>query len=129
VRIPIDVRFADYDMQGHVNNAIYLTYFEIARHHAWLAVSGDAGTLPFIMAEANVRYVSQAKWGDPITIEISVAEVRTKAWVWAYRIVTGADDRLIAEGRTVHVMYDCAAQRTIPIPDSIRAALAAQGGG
>ena len=126
MRVPIDLRFTDYDMQGHINNAVYLTFFEIARHHAWMAISKNNETLPFIMAEANVRYVSQARWGDPVTVEISVTEVRTKAWVWAYRVMTGDDDRLIAEGRTVHVMYDYAAQRTVPIPDAIRAALVAQ---
>jgi acyl-CoA thioester hydrolase len=126
MRVPIDLRFTDYDLQGHVNNAVYLTFFEIARLHAWRAISKKNDTNPFIMAEANVRYVSQAKWGDPITVEITVTEVRTKAWVWSYRVVTGEDDRLVAEGRTVHVMYDYAAQRTVPIPDAVRAALTAQ---
>jgi acyl-CoA thioester hydrolase len=29
----IEVRFRDLDALGHVNNAVYLTYFEIARLH------------------------------------------------------------------------------------------------
>ena len=29
----ISVRFADCDMMGHVNNAVYLSYFEEARMH------------------------------------------------------------------------------------------------
>jgi acyl-CoA thioester hydrolase len=123
VRVPIDLRFTDYDMQGHVNNAAYLTFFEIARHRAWSAMTGETSKLPFIMAESNVRYVSQARWGDPLTVEIRVAEVRTKAWVAAYRVLTGSEDRLVAEGRTVQVMYDYGAQRSRVIPDAIRAAL------
>jgi len=31
----IPIRFADIDAFGHVNNAIYLTYFEIARSAYW----------------------------------------------------------------------------------------------
>ena len=63
MRVPIDLRFTDYDMQGHVNNAAYLTFFEIARHRAWSAMTGETSKLPFIMAESNVRYVSQARVG------------------------------------------------------------------
>jgi acyl-CoA thioester hydrolase len=123
MRVPIEVRFTDYDMQGHINNAAYLTFFEIARHRAWVAMSGLATKIPFIMAEASVRYVSQARWGDPLTVEIVVAEIRTKAWVATYRVVTGSDDRLVAEGRTVQVMYDYDAQRSMAIPDDMRAML------
>lgn len=125
MRVPIELRFTDFDMQGHINNAAYLTFFEIARHHAWIAMTGQAKH-PFIMAEAQVRYVSQARWGESLAVDIEVAEVRTKAWVWSYRVVTDSRDGLIAEGRTVHVMYDYAAQRSIPIPEALRSALLAQ---
>jgi acyl-CoA thioesterase FadM len=49
-----------------------------------------------------------------------VAEVRTKAWVWTYRIVDARDDRVVAEGRTVQVMFDYDTQRSVPIPAHIR---------
>jgi acyl-CoA thioester hydrolase len=32
---PIEVRFSDTDAMGHVNNAVYLTYFEQARLAYW----------------------------------------------------------------------------------------------
>ena len=38
---PIEVRFADTDAMGHVNNARYLTYFEIARVAYYERVSGE----------------------------------------------------------------------------------------
>jgi acyl-CoA thioester hydrolase len=123
MRIPLEPRYNDYDTRGHINNATYLTYFEVARHHAWQALTGLTEDFPFIMLEASVRYLSQAKWNDPLAIEIRVAEVRTKAWVWAYRIVDPRDERLVAEGRTVQVMFDYAAQRPVPIPAAIAARL------
>jgi len=120
VRVLIDPRYSDYDTRGHVNNAVYLTYFEIGRHHAWRALTGLGDDFPFIMLESFVRYVSQAKWGMPLAMDITVAEVRTKAWVWTYRIVDSRDERLVAEGRTVQVMFDYDAQRSVPIPGHIR---------
>ncbi len=123
MRFPLETRYADYDSKGHANNAVYLTYFEIARHRAWVdCMHGDAD-FPFIVAEATVRYVSEAMIGQSLDIEIVTSEVRTKAWVWSYVIRATEDDRVVAEGRTVQVMYDYAARRTVTIPDAFRAML------
>ena len=124
MRFPLATRYADYDTKGHVNNAVFLTYFEMARERAWVALGGDVD-FPFILAEATVRYVSEAMIGDALEIEIVTTEVRSKAWVWSYVIRRAADGAAVAEGRTVQVMYDYAAGRTIPIPDAIRERLAA----
>ena len=40
-RVAIDVRFADTDAMGHVNNAVYLTYCEMARIRYWSEVTGE----------------------------------------------------------------------------------------
>ena len=124
MRFPLETRYADYDSKGHVNNAVYLTYFEMARHRAWVdGMHGDAD-FPFIVAEATVRYVSEAMIGQPLDIEIATSDVRTKAWVWSYVIRARDDDRVVAEGHTVQVMYDYAERRTMAIPDDFRAMLA-----
>ena len=119
-RYPIATRYADYDTKGHVNNAVFLTYFELARERAWLEVVGGSPDFPFILAEATVRYASEAKIGEPLAVEIATTEVRTKAWVWRYRIVDPRDDRLVAEGSTVQVMFDYAAGRTTAIAPALR---------
>ena len=120
MRLPIHTRYPDYDTKGHVNNAVYLTYFEMARAAAWLErCQGDAD-FPFVIAEATIRYASEAMIGDPLEIEITTTEVRTKAWVWSYRIVSPPDDRLVADGRTVQVMFDYAARRSTPIPAALK---------
>ncbi len=123
MRFRLETRYADYDTKGHVNNAVYLTYFEIARVRAWLDRVRGSPDAPFIIAEATVRYVRPAMIGTPLDIEVTTAEVRTKAWVWRYRILDARDDALIAEGQTVQVMYDYAARRSTEIPGDVRAGL------
>jgi acyl-CoA thioester hydrolase len=123
MRFRLETRYADYDTKGHVNNAVYLTYFEVARARAWLdAVVGSADA-PFILAEATVRYVRPAMIGVPLDIEVRTSEVRNKAWVWQYRILDARDDAVVAEGQTVQVMYDYEARRSIDIPADVRAGL------
>jgi acyl-CoA thioester hydrolase len=123
MRITLQTRYNDYDPRGHVNNAVYFSYFEVGRMHAWKAVGG-AGDADFILADAHVAYRSPAMLGDPLALEVTTAEVRNKAWVWSYRVVDERDGRLVADGTTTQVMYDYAGRRTIPIPDALRAALA-----
>ena len=120
MRLPLATRYADYDTKGHVNNAVYLTYFEMARHRAWVDGMGGGADFPFILAEATVRFVSQALIGEELDVEIVTTEVRTKAWVWSYVIRATRDDRVVAEGRTVQVMFDYDALRTILIPEDFR---------
>ncbi len=124
MRFPIATRYPDYDTKGHVNNAVFLTYFEVARARAWLeAVHGDPD-FPFILAEATVTYVSEAKIGEELEIEITTGEVRTKAWVWEYVIRAVAGGREVARGKTVQVMFDYGAGKTMEIPRAVREALA-----
>jgi acyl-CoA thioester hydrolase len=125
VRFRLETRYADYDTKGHVNNAVYLTYFEVARVRAWLDAVRGSPDAPFIIAEAAVRYLRPAMIGTPLDIEITTSEVRNKAWVWRYRILDARDDALVAEGQTVQVMYDYDAHRSVEIPGDVRAALAA----
>lgn len=122
IRVPVQLRYNDYDDRGHVNNAVYLAYFELGRVAAWRAM-GQGDEPSFILAEARVTYRSPAMLGDPIAVEITTGEVRTKAWTWRYRVVDERDERLVAEGETTQVLYDFGARRSVPIPDAFRAAL------
>jgi acyl-CoA thioester hydrolase len=123
MKFPVTTRYNDYDTKGHVNNAVYLTYFEMARERAWVeGLQGD-DDFPFILAEATVQYRSEAMIGQALEIEITTTEVRTKAWVWSYVIRDARDGRVVAEGKTVQVAYDYEAHRTIPIPPDLAARL------
>jgi acyl-CoA thioesterase FadM len=62
--------------------------------------------------------------GQALDIEITTSEVRAKAWVWSYVIRMVDGGRVVAEGRTVQVMFDYKAHRAMPIPDGVRAQLA-----
>ena len=132
MRLPLHTRYSDYDSKGHVNNAAYLTYFEIARAAAWVDALGGDADFPFVVAAAAVRYASPARLGEPLDVEVEAGEVRTKAWVWRYRVLERTTGRLVAEGETTQVMYDYAANASVPIPAALRerlTRLAAAGAG
>jgi hypothetical protein len=69
---PVDVRFRDLDALGHVNNAVYLTYFESARIAWWLWVTGRAGldAVDMILARVEVDYRSPLQWGERLEVGV-----------------------------------------------------------
>lgn len=121
------VRFRDLDAMNHVNNAVYLTYFEIARLAFWEALTDLPGLGDFnqIVAEATCTYRSPALRDERLDVWIKPVELRRSSFILAYRIEEQTGGRLIATGRTVQVLYDYAAGHSVPIPPELRARFAA----
>lgn len=130
-RQAVEVRFADTDAMGHVNNAAYLTYCEIARAAYYEAVTG--APLPLgvhgaeegmILAEVRVTYRAPAFYGETLTVETRVVRIGRSSFSMEHRITApesryGAA-RLVATADSVLVSYDYAAERSIPVPDRLR---------
>jgi acyl-CoA thioester hydrolase len=123
---PITVSFRDLDALGHVNNAVYLTYFEHARIGYGLQLIGSETLrdLAFIVAEATVTYLRPAHYGDELDVGVRIGEIGTKSFVMEYALRRRADGELIARGRTVQVWFNYATQRSERVPDSFRTAVA-----
>ncbi|HVL67362.1 MAG TPA: thioesterase family protein [Vicinamibacterales bacterium] len=124
-RHTLDVRFRDCDPMGHVNNAVYLTYLEQARFTHWREVWGidferlPPGTPGVILARAEIDYRHPAKYGDVLEIRVGLERIGRTSFTYAYEIVD-QQRRVVAEARTVLVIYDYAAGRPAPIPDELR---------
>jgi acyl-CoA thioester hydrolase len=128
------VRYGDTDALGHINNAVYLSYFEAARAGYYAALTGrpfgtgvDAARFTFVIAEARVSYRQPAFFGEPIVCEAQVAWASRSSFGIAYRVVSEGSDiappRLVADGETAQVMFDLSANRVTRIPPELRAAI------
>jgi acyl-CoA thioester hydrolase len=122
----IEVQFRDCDPLGHVNNAVYVTYFEIARFAycrdaLGFTIEDAVGSESFIMARVECNFRSQARLGDRLDVRIRVSEIGRSSFQFEYEIVQAADGRVVADGKSVQVSFDYQAQRSIPVPESFRA--------
>ncbi len=126
------VRYGDLDANGHMNNAAFLQFFESARiaYVRLLAPednSTDPAALGLIFAEAHINYRSPAFCDEQIRTWIRPFALRRSSFRVAFRMVTEADGRLVAEGWGAMVGYDFAGGRAMPLPDTLTAALRAAG--
>lgn len=122
---PIAPRFRDTDAMGHINNAVYVTYLEVARQEYWKALDrlADYRAVPFILAHVTIDFRSEALVRETLDLAIRCDWIGGKSFGFAYEI--RSDQRLVVEARTVQVCYDYAAKRSIPVPDALRRKLEA----
>ena len=114
-RVAIDVRFADTDAMGHVNNAVYLTYCEMARIRYWTDVTGEPvsagheGAESLILAEARITYRAPVFHGETVTVETRATHIGRSSFTLEHRLTAtapGGAPRLVATSDSVMVRYD-----------------------
>lgn len=124
----VEVRFADCDPLGHVNNAVYLSYLEQARFGLWRRLwgfSGETATTAargagLILARVECDYRLPATYGDTLDVKLGLEAIGRTSFTYDYEIIGADDGRRIAEARTVLVVYDYAAGRPVPIDEALR---------
>ncbi|HEX9983661.1 MAG TPA: thioesterase family protein [Thermoanaerobaculia bacterium] len=119
--VPHQVVFSDIDYFGHVNNAVYLTYFENARTELWFAITG--GTVPrdigFIVAHARVDFREQIAM-EPIEIALRISEMRRTSLDFVYEIRKNGGSTIAATGLVTVVLFDWDTRTKRPITDELR---------
>ena len=133
-RREIDVRFADTDAMGHVNNAVYLTYCEIARIRYWTDVTGEPialgteGAESLILAEARITYRAPAFHGETVTVETRATRMGRSSFTLEHRLLAAVPDgpeRLVAVSESILVRYDYADHTPVELPAAYVAAIEA----
>jgi len=119
----IQVRFADIDMMGHVNNAVYLSYFEMTRVHYLEKLLGskwDYKKDGFLLARNEIDYIKPLFLHDAPQIELKTKNLGNKSFTFTYIVRVNGEVR--TKGLSIMVCYDSVENKTIPIPDTMRKA-------
>ncbi len=121
----VRVRYAETDQMGIAHHANYLIWFEAgrsdlcrARGFSYKQMEDEDDAL-MVVAESYVRYKSPAFYEDILTVRIKVVEIRSRILRFYYEIFRQADETLIAEGETVHLVTD-RNKKVKKIPDFYR---------
>jgi acyl-CoA thioester hydrolase len=124
---PIEVRYADLDPQGHVNNAKYLTYIEQARtqyvRRLGLWPGGSFLDIGIILADVQMTFKSPITFGQAVRVWTRVSQIGNKSFKMEYFLEDEADGKELASGETVMVTFDYHTGKTIPVPEKWREAI------
>ena len=114
----IQIRFSDIDVMGHVNNAIYLNYFEQARMEffsQFISKGWDWHKYGLLLAKNEIEYLFPVALNDDIYIDTKCIKIGNKSFDLEYSLFKG--EKLCCKGKSVLVCYDYNDKKTINIPN------------
>lgn len=128
IHLDIDVAWGDMDALGHVNNVMYLRYFESVRIKYFSVVGlpmpkpGEAGVGP-ILATQTCNYKRPVVYPDRLRAETGFVRMGTSSVTFSYRLYSHGQQEYVADSEAVIVFFNFATGKSEPIPAPLRAAM------
>lgn len=128
VRLEIPVAWGEMDAMGHVNNIVYLRWFECARiayfeRIGWLEAGRVNGVGP-ILHSTQARFRAAVKWPDTISVGTRVSGLEDDRFTMLYEVRSHALQRVAAEGSGIVVCYDYRRGAKAALPPEVRERIA-----
>jgi acyl-CoA thioester hydrolase len=124
VVIDLPIAWGDMDAFQHVNNVVYLRYFESAR----IAYFDRLNAIEFmnrtgigpILASTQCKFKTPLAYPDTVSVGTRISQIEEDRFVMEYVVVSHRLQRVAAEGEGVIVSYNYREQKKAPIPAEIR---------
>lgn len=114
----IQVRYSDMDMLGHANNAVYLTYLELARTEYFEQVIRELPQhIALVLAHAKMDFHLPITPGVVPVIRIRVTQLGTSSMTLENAITDESGERIYYSATTVMVAIDTTTGRPVPISE------------
>jgi acyl-CoA thioester hydrolase len=116
IRVPDIIRFADLDRQGHVNNAVYPTYFETGR--VGIIYDPDVGLqvegCTQVMARIEIDFFKELRWPGTVEVGTAIVDISRSSYVFMQAIFH--EGSCAAHARSTLVLIDRATRRARQLP-------------
>jgi acyl-CoA thioester hydrolase len=120
----VTTRWADNDMFGHLNNAVYYEMFDSVLN-AWIIeqTGMDETTAPVIgvVVESSCRFHRELAYPTPVDVALRVERLGSSSVVLGLGVFAADEEEIAADGRWAQVYVDRETRRPVPMPDSVRA--------
>ena len=127
VQVRIEVAWGDMDAFQHVNNIVYLRWFETARIHfferAAILSRMQSEQIGPILARTSCDYVRPVAYPDTVTAKTRCTRIGGSSFDMAYEIISDALGSVCARGDCVIVMVDYKTVKAVALDDRLRARL------
>lgn len=124
--LPIQTRWMDNDIYGHVNNVTYYSYFDTVVNSYLIDVGRldiHDGTVVGFAVETTCRFFKPVAFPEKLAAGLRVGKLGNSSVRYEIAIFKDGEDTAAAAGHFVHVFVDRRTDRPTPVPAAIRAAL------
>lgn len=119
----ISTRWIDNDVYGHVNNAVYYTYFDTVCNTYLIEHCGlDIQTSPIVgfVVASSCQYVSPIVFPDTIIAAMRVNKIGNSSVEYGVALFKGTNRTASAHGTFTHAFVHRELEHSVRIPDDIR---------
>ena len=125
-KLPIQIRFNDIDALGHINNNIYLSFFDLGKVDYFdrmrgSSVSWTEGTI--VLAHLEMDFLSPTFYREKVAVESKVVRVGNKSGEFHQRLINLQTGEVKCVCQSVFVFIDSESQKPAPIPHVWREAI------
>jgi len=120
--VPIQVRFNDVDIMGHVSNTVYQNYYDAGKMDYFDHVMPDLDYIKLGVVGASIKidYLLPIYMRNKIFVETRVAILGNKSITMNHRLVNSDTGELLSTCTAVLVCYDVQNMKSIPVPENWR---------
>jgi acyl-CoA thioester hydrolase len=115
---PLQTRWADCDIYGHLNNTVHYALFDTAVN-GWLIAQGllDPASSPElgVVAESSCKYFAEIHFPDALSAGIRIDKIGQSSVSYNIALFRDGSDKAAAQGHFVHVYVDRTTRRPVPI--------------
>ena len=123
---PIQTRWADNDMYGHVNNVTYYSYFDTAANAMLIQKCGfDLRHSPNIglVVESMCSFLEELSYPETIEVGVAIRKIGSSSLTYDLAIFKLNQNHASAQGHFVHVFVDRITRKSTSISTEMRSAL------
>ncbi|OWP55114.1 MAG: hypothetical protein B2I18_02305 [Cuniculiplasma sp. C_DKE] len=104
----IQMRYGDLDALGHVNNAVFLTYYELGRTNFFMQYLGGfiSRDVNFVVNHAEIDFKAPIHFEDDPVVLTWISQIGRTSCVFSHKIISEDYKRIFSEGKTVVVWID-----------------------
>lgn len=120
-RLPLQIRFNDIDMLGHLNNGAYLEFMDLGKTHYFKAVMPDGidmKRINVVVVNINCDFFAPTYFEEPIEVHTAVTSISQHSFRMEQRIVNSVTGQVKCIGRTVMAGFDPATAQGAEIEPS-----------
>lgn len=122
-RLPIQVRFSDVDVIGHVNNIVYFAYYDtgkaafmtelLGRNISWQEVDT-------VVANVDCAFIAPIFWGEQIEVLTTCVGIHDKSFRLLQMLRNSESGEVKSVCETVMVSFDPDTQKSAPLSEEWR---------
>ncbi|MCH5230495.1 MAG: acyl-CoA thioesterase [Muribaculaceae bacterium] len=127
-RLPIQLRFSDVDVVGHVNNIVYLQYYDTGKAAFMTELLGRSISwqeVDTVVANVDCAFIAPILWGENIEVLTTCVGIHDKSFRLLQMLRNSDSGEVKSLCETVMVSFDPHTQKSAPLRDEWREKLTA----